>query len=542
MKIKKIDRVKRKLSYDEIRESLRPHNIDLNDQKVMRHVFWEGRFPGIFQFSNRGIRKLAQSIRPDCFEDVSAITSLYRPGPLGSGMHRLYADNKRLALDGKLKFEHPVLEDVLRETHACVVYQEQLMKVCQLLGKMELKDVQRVRKTLLKKDKSKSEEFLKKEGDELRAMFVAGCVENGLTEKRAEEWWKDLLAWGGYGFNSAHSKAYSVITMQCAHLATYHPMEFYAAVLTKGETNELQSYVSDMKKCGVRILPVDVNKSKLSNIVETDEKGEAIRLSLLAVKGVGEAGARKIIEAQPFTDVLDFVDRNNASRTTIKPLILVGAFNSIDQHMKGFETKYDMYCSDSKLKSKKNREKLVELMNTPSDEVAATQEFNAMDEVKRAQSGELGKDYSEQEKVFFENQLLTFSLRGSPFEILDRDKKIEAIFGDSVKTYTEFVEGDDEVCMMPVVVNEIKERPQRSGDLFAWIKFAVETGEEFEAPCFSNIWKFVSSSVRRGNVYVVTFNRKIEDDPHSLIVGKKGWKHGMNEAVGYFIDIDAISM
>jgi DNA polymerase-3 subunit alpha len=113
----------------------------------------------------------------------------------------MYGDNKRLASAGELEFEHPILESIMKETHGCLVYQEQLMQVCQYLGKMEFKDVQRVRKVLLKKDKSKTAEFLKKENDELKAKFLKGCLENGLTEARAEEWWKNLLFFGGYGFN-----------------------------------------------------------------------------------------------------------------------------------------------------------------------------------------------------------------------------------------------------------------------------------------------------------------------------------------------------
>jgi DNA polymerase-3 subunit alpha len=133
---------------------------------------------------------------------------------------------------------------------------------------MELKDVQRIRKVLLKKDKSKSEEFLKKENDELQGKFIKGCQENGLTKERAEQWWKDMLYFGGYGFNVAHAAAYSVTTMQNAHLATYHPLEWYSALLTKGQTSDLQDYVGDIKLAGVKILPVDVNKSKGAHAVE----------------------------------------------------------------------------------------------------------------------------------------------------------------------------------------------------------------------------------------------------------------------------------
>lgn len=188
-------------TFEELRESIRPHVLDLNDPKVLKHVFQDGNFAGVFQFTEKGIRRVAQNIKPDCFDDVVAITALYRPGPLGSGMHKLYAENKRLAKEGKLEYEHPLIEKVLKRTYGCLVYQEQLMSIARELGRMEFKDVQRIRKVLLKKDKSKSAEFLKNENDELKGKFVKGCIENGLTEIRAEEWWTMILHFGGYGFN-----------------------------------------------------------------------------------------------------------------------------------------------------------------------------------------------------------------------------------------------------------------------------------------------------------------------------------------------------
>jgi DNA polymerase-3 subunit alpha len=528
-------------SEEELIESIRPHNLDLNDQKVLKNVFWDGRFAGVFQFTERGIRKLAQRIRPDCFDDVSAVTSLYRPGPLGSGMHKLYAENKKKSLAGELVYEHPVLEKILKRTHGCLVYQEQLMQVAQHLGKMEFKDVQRIRKVLLKKDKSKSAEFLQKENDELRGKFIAGAVESGLDQDSADRWWKNLLFFGGYGFNASHSFTYSVMTMQCAHLATYHPLEFYAAVLSKGQSGELQAYITDIKASGIKVLPVDVNESKMDHVTE-DEK---IRLSFTSVLGVGPAAILKIVAGQPYRDFRDFLDRSGAGKTAILPLIRVGAFDSLfaEPNMRRLEWFYERYCENPKLRQKKNLGALDELYTNTMDVGGFTMRDKEGNDVYCPD-----KDYELHEKVALENELMTFSLRGSPFEILDREKKLRALFGESgVPTYKEFVESDEfdeegkSYGPLPVCVKDIREKPQKNGRMFAFIKFSTESGEEFDSPAFANVWSQIKPKMRKGSVYVGTFNRS-DEDPTNLVIGKPGFAHSAKSIQGYMVDVDEIEL
>jgi DNA polymerase-3 subunit alpha len=497
---------------DDLKESIRAHNLDMDDPKVLKRVFQDGNFAGIFQFTNKGIRGLAKNIRPDCFEDVVAIAALYRPGPLGSGMHKLYGENKAKALAGELTYEHPILEQVLKRTHGCLVYQEQLMQVANLLGKMTFKDVQRIRKVLLKKDKSKSEEFLKKENDELQGKFIAGCLENGLTKERAEQWWKDMLYFGGYGFNVAHAAAYSVTTMQNAYLATYYPLEWYSALLSKGQTAELQDYIGDIKQAGVKILPVDINRSKGTHIIEDG----SIRLSLRSVLGVGQSAIDKITAGQPYKDFYDFLRRSKATKTSIVPLIKAGAFEVLQPNMAMLDQMYAKYMSDPKYATKKWKEFYdIDFFNVT--------------------------DYETHIKVANEIELMGFTIRGSPFEILNRREKIDQLFGDVATSYKEFVESEEEVAMLTVVVKDFKERAQRNKQMMAFVKFAAETGEEFEAPAFANVWKWIGPKVRKGSVYVATFNRK-PDDPERLIIGKPGFAQSQHSASQAMINLDEIEL
>lgn len=500
--------------YDELKESIRPHNMDMDDEKVIKNVFWKGNFTGIFQFTEKGIRKLAQRIKPDSFKDVSAICSLYRPGPLGSGMDKLYGENKRKALAGDLTFEHPVLEQVLGSTYGCLVFQEQLMQICQLLGKMEFKDVQRVRKVLLKKDKSKSAEFLQKENDELKAKFVAGCKDNGLTEEKAEQWWKDLLYFGGYGFNKSHSDAYSVMTMQCAYLATYHPLEFYSAVLTCAQSGDLQSYVDDIKRQGYKVLPVDINRSEFNHVIE----GTGIRLAFTSVLGVGPAAIKKIVQNQPYDSFVDYLQKTGGNKTATLPLIKVGAFHDLEENVAYLEKVFDVWSSNPKIRTKKNIEELQKIMvefgNVPNHPV--------------------------QKIIEYENELLGFNLRGSPFELLGRDRKLAELEKlGLVMDYGDFVESDVEMTVIPVILKDYKERAQSRGGMMAFMKFIDREGVEFEAPAFAQIWGAVSRKVKKGNVYLLTANRKLEE-PQNLVVGKPGWKHSRLDVEGYLLNLDEV--
>lgn len=501
--------------YDELRESIRPHRMDLDDSVVLKKIFRDGNFAGVFQFTEKGIRRVAQNIEPDSFEDVVAVCALYRPGPLGSGMHKIYAENKRLARAGELRFEHPILEEIMRSTYGCLIYQEQMLQMGSKLGRLGGKDTQRLRKLFLKKDKSKTGEFLSDEAKELKEKFLVGCRESGW--ERGEESWAMMEKFGGYGFNKAHSAAYSVMTMQCAHLATYHPLEFYSAVLTKGQAGEMQEYVSDIKKRGIKILPVDVNASKGAHVIE----GDAVRLSLSSVLGVGPAAIGKIVAGQPYSGFLDFLDRSGASKTAVHPLVLVGAFASLPdaENVKWLEGKYEAYAENPKLKTKKMRPELLRLWADPPPSAVP--------------------DYEPHEKVFWENSLMGFSLRGSPFEILDRKKKIEALFSGVVSTRREFLESELETAVLPVVVKEARERAQRRGGMMAFVKFETIEGEEFEAPCFSSLWRWLGPKVRKGGVYVATFNRRLEE-PEDLIVGRPGFAHTQHSALGSFIDVDEI--
>ena len=430
-------------------------------------------------------------------------------------MDELFVENKHNKEN--IKYGHPILERLLKNTYGCMIYQEQLLKIGLELGKLPMKDVNRLRKLFLKKDKSKSDEFLDNEKKELKGKLVVGCKENGWTEEQANDLWASIAKFGGYGFNVAHSKSYALITMQTAHLSTYYPLEFAAAVLTVQQSGNMQKHVNDIKRRGIKILPVDVNKSKMSNTVE----GDAIRLSLKSVLGVGQSAVEKIVDNQPYLDFRDYLKRSKTSKTSIVPLIKVGAFDSLNKNMNQLMKFYGTYI-DLAFKGRNNS-------------IVREQTLAAWETLPPPDIGLI-------HKIDFENELLGFTLRGTPFEVLDRQEKLVGLFGGHVPTYKELIESEDEVIDIPVFLKDFKARNQRNGQEMAFLKFTTAQDEEFEAPAFSTVWKHLQKIIRKGGVYITTFNRKIDQDTTKLVIGKPGFAHSEHSVSGYMTNVDDISL
>ncbi|MBV9125636.1 MAG: DNA polymerase III subunit alpha [Planctomycetes bacterium] len=506
-----------KRTKEEVLKEIDPKTMDFNDINVMKTVFWQGNMTGIFQVTSAGMAKLLQRVKPTCFDDVAAVCALFRPGPLGSKMDELFA-NRKNGLE-EVTYDHPILEEIMRDTYGCLVYQEQMLEVGRRMGKMSWKDTNRLRKLFLKKDKSKQDDYIKKEEDELKAKLVQGVIENGLTAEKGEELWEMLSKFGGYGFNASHAKAYGMVTMQTAYLRTHYAMEFFAALLTVGQAEDLQTYVNDIRRQGFNILPVDVNLSGKAHKIE----GNGIRLALSAVKGVGASAVEKLVANQPYSSFTQFLLDSGSNKTVVQALIDVGAFETVAPGLsvKTLTARHDAFRSDKKLSAKKNRDLALSVL--------AAVDAGPDDPIELMEK---------------ERELLGFNLRGTPFSINGRIEKIDRLVAEGLceAGFKEFVEDETQrILIAPLVVKAIKERPQKNGKLFAFLKLADRDGQEYEAPCWGNVWEHVRTGVRAGDVYVTLLHRR-EDDPGSFVVGKPGWGHTAKQSASYFIPIDKLEL
>jgi DNA polymerase III subunit alpha len=305
-----------------------PQKFPLDDDATFA-LLQRGETKGVFQLESGGIRDLLQKMKPDHFRDVIATNALYRPGPLEGGMVDDYVAVKHGRKPAEYK--HPVLKEVLEETHGVMVYQEQVMRILNGLGGIELAKAYTCIKAISKKKESLIEANHEK--------FVEGSVANGLAAKDAEDIWGLIVKFAGYGFNKSHSTAYALIAYQTAYLKTHYPVEFMAALLSGDipgrnfkRKDSLVEHMEDCQRMGITVVPPDVNSSHVDFSV-ADGK---IHFALSAIKGCGGSAAEAIVAARekdgPFRDLFDFCERVDASscnRAAIETLIKAGAMDEM---------------------------------------------------------------------------------------------------------------------------------------------------------------------------------------------------------------------
>src|SRR5919197_2342554 len=297
-------------------------NLPLDDKKTYQ-LLCNGNTTGVFQLESTGIREMTVKIRPNCFEDLVAILALYRPGPLDSGMAEEYI--KRKHGKEKIKYLHPLLEPILKDTYGVIVYQEQVMQIAQVLGGYTMGDADILRRAMGKKD---PEEMAAQ-----RERFVEGAKKKKIDPQKATEIFDQMETFARYGFNKSHSAAYALVSYQTAYLKTHYPVEFMAALMTweMGDTDKVIKNLAECREKGIEVLAPDINESRS----DFTAVGGKIRFGLAAVKNVGEKAVEVILQNRevdgPFESLFDFcrrVDLTAVNRRVIESLIKCGAYDS----------------------------------------------------------------------------------------------------------------------------------------------------------------------------------------------------------------------
>ncbi len=302
--------------------------LDLSDPKVFE-LFSAGKTKGIFQFESGGMQDLLMKMKPDRIEDLIAANALYRPGPMI--LIPDYIDRKHGA---KWSLPHPIMKEILDETYGIMVYQEQVMRICNQLGDIPLREAYGLIKAISKK-KAKT---IAKE----RERFIAGCIDKGLTESQARQIFEFIERFAGYGFNKSHSTRYALIAYQTAYMKAHWPVEYMAALLTfeMDNTDKVVDYIAECAKMDIEVLAPDINESgvdftPLYKGSGGDKKG-VIRFCLAAVKGVGEKAVEQIIAAcekvgrfQSLFHFCENVDLRAANKQVVEALIKAGAFDRL---------------------------------------------------------------------------------------------------------------------------------------------------------------------------------------------------------------------
>lgn len=328
--------------------------LPLDDQLTYRKIFQSGESSAVFQMESPGMQKASRDLKPDCFEDIIALVSLYRPGPMDN--IPMFCENKRDP--SKVQYLHPEMEGVLKPTYGIFVYQEQVMQMSQRLAGYTLGGADLLRRAMGKK--------LASEMAQQRAIFNAGAIERGVSEEVAGKVFDLMEKFANYGFNKSHAAAYALVSYHTAWLKTHYPAEFMAAVLSC-EMAHPESVVvmrDEAVRMGLKVLPPSINKSsyRFTVPVATDardgangDEGQAmralsptpapklsdtvssasqIRYGLGAIKGVGEGAIEAVITERaqrgPFVDLFDFcrrVDLKKVNKKLLEALIFSGSFD-----------------------------------------------------------------------------------------------------------------------------------------------------------------------------------------------------------------------
>ncbi|OGW75893.1 MAG: DNA polymerase III subunit alpha [Omnitrophica bacterium RBG_13_46_9] len=297
--------------------------IPLNDKKTFE-LLANAETIGIFQLESSGMRDLLKKLKPEKFEEIIALLALFRPGPIGSGMLDDFIRRKHKK--SAIKYDHPKLEPILKQTYGIIIFQEQIMRIASELAGFSLAKADTLRRAISKK--------IPEVMAEARKDFVSGALERDVDEETANKIFNQIEYFAGYGFNLSHSAAYAMISYRTAYLKSNFPVEFMTALLTseRDNTDKIALYISEAIRMNIKILPPDANESfSHFTVVEA-----GIRFGLGAVKNVGQSAIDSIISSRErfgrFKSIYDFtqrVDSRLVNRKVVESLIKCGAFDSL---------------------------------------------------------------------------------------------------------------------------------------------------------------------------------------------------------------------
>jgi len=468
--------------------------ISLTDTATYQLVS-EGKTTGVFQLESAGMKELLRKLRPELFEDLVALVALYRPGPLGSNMVDDFIDGKHGK--GKIKYFLPQLEPILKETYGVILYQEQVMKIAQVLAKYTMAEADELRKAVGKK----KPEVLARH----RARFVDGATENDVNPKTAKTLFSLIEKFGGYGFNKSHSAAYALIAYQTAYLKAHYPVEFMAALLTQdmGNQDKTIKNIAECREMGIEILPPDINESQADFSVVDDK----IRFGLAAVKNVGLKAVESVIEERekhgPYHDLVEICTRlvgSKVNRRVLEGLIQCGAFDSTGVYRSRLFAALDDVLKFSGTNHDPNQ---LNMFGTPDLANGVSMGLFDFPEVD---------EWSEKELLRKEKEALGFYITGHPLAGFGRE--IERVATCVVQELIN--QKDKSHVKIAGVVEELKLKRTRRGDKMAVLRVEDLTGST-EVIIFPELFSKTAPLLKGDEPLFISGSAEIGDNSAKII-------------------------
>lgn len=432
-------------------ENLDPNALNLDDQKVYKNVFHRGKWAGVFQFTEKGAQGFCKKAKPESIIDISAITSIYRPGPLSAKVHNHYVKAKRNPMS--VKYLHPLVEEVTKETYGFLIFQEQIALLAHKLGKnLTLDEGNMLRKLLTKKGTGKGNE--KKMA--IHKKFIDGCLEKGIKESDAQTLWQTFEYFSGYGFNKSHAVSYSILSFQCAYLLTYYPVEWLAAFLDKEPEGRKEQAINIVQSLGYKVKRPDINESgQVWEISSADKK--TLVQPLTSIKGLGDKAVEQILQHRPFNNVEELLFNDDIvysklNKKALDVLARCGAMNSLmDERFTGMKHFWSAVAVD---RPKKEKDLLdnIELYKPEGD-------------------------FSDVEKI----EYLTGLTGIFPFSLVLKDDVYDSIKKNKIPALGEY---DKAIGVAWFIPREVIEKKTKTGKSYYIVKTIDDTNNQFAIKCW----------------------------------------------------------
>jgi len=458
------------------------------DDALTFRMLSEGKSFEVFQFESEGMQNILKQAKPGSIEDLIALNSLYRPGPMDNIPQFVDSKNGKQ----KINYPDPSLEDVLKETYGVIVYQEQVMEVARIIAGYSMGQADLLRRAMGKKKK----EILDKE----KKSFLEGAAKQGYSSSKAGAIYDMLIPFAGYGFNKSHAAAYSVIAYHTAYLKANFPAEFMAANLTNeihsANKDKLSECIDEARRMGIAIDPPDVNRSdKLFTVVDG-----RIVYGFLGIKGLGDVPAGQIVKGRkdgPYKNFIDFLDRVDikaVGKKTIELLVQTGAFDSFGVSRETLAGNLERAVEYAQKKKEDKELGQSSLFEDTADSGFPDFEFEQFPATGRA------------ERLNLEKQLIGFYFSGHPMdeyrEIWQKAVKADLGRPESLKTGS---------CILVGIIKSVKTITTGKGNKMTFATLADYNGE-IEMTFFARAWEKCQSRVEAGKVAMLRGKIEYQQD------------------------------
>jgi len=467
--------------------------IPMDDAKTYA-MLTAGECTAVFQLESSGMRDLVRKLKPERFQDLIALVALFRPGPLGSGMVDDFIRRRHGEL--QVKYEHPKLEPILKDTYGVCIYQEQVMRIAHEVAGFTLAASDTLRKAMGKK----TPEVMKK----ARQEFVNGCVKHGMERVTAETIFDKIEFFAGYAFNRSHSAAYALIAYRTAYLKANYPVEFMTALLTseRDNTDKIAQYIEEARRMEIPILPPDINGSFARFTVEQG----GIRYGLLGVKNIGEKAIESIVQTREekgpissLTDLCERVDTRAVNKKVLESLIKCGALDSLKMKRSLQFSRLDQAMDASARRQKEKGAGQLSFFDVFGGAGAKP--------VETAGSPEL-EEWPQDQLLAFEKQLLGFYLTGHP---LDAYRTLLQLLGVAAAVDLPSMKDGASVTLGGVIAHLKMTTTKRGNERMAIVRFEDFTGDA-EVLVFPKVFPLLESNLKEDAVVLVRGKLSARED------------------------------